>query len=371
MGDFKMGTRSGHQMPGVWDEAALAVARRFTDDNMWRTRAALQCAVLDAMEYGVNNRPPVRNRAAEWGRYLATSVDRLLNAINDYHEAEQAVEEAEDKAAEDIAENVFQQARESLSEYMTGARSSAYEFRRRVDQDEREAELVPGSLAALQAENKALRGALEHIERTASRSREQSRRVRWIELRANGALTGSTEWRTLDLPKNGDASKRRAKFDREQAEYWQARCEQLEVAVNPLRLNTYTSPAVVAILAERVRQVAVEGFTDEQDDKHIKGALAAAAACYALRTAGWHRDAEIHWPWENDWWKPTTPRRNLEKAGALIIAELDRVIRSERPAPVGSMRLARVPFDNCQFRECDLPGQCHGEGACHHPKARA
>jgi hypothetical protein len=27
------------------------------------------------------------------------------------------------------------------------------------------------------------------------------------------------------------------------------------------------------------------------------------------------------------------------------------------------------PFANCSFRICDLPGQCRGEGKCHHPKA--
>jgi len=25
------------------------------------------------------------------------------------------------------------------------------------------------------------------------------------------------------------------------------------------------------------------------------------------------------------------------------------------------------PFSNCSFRLCDLPGQCRGEGKCHHP----
>ncbi|BCQ23113.1 hypothetical protein NK8_12380 [Caballeronia sp. NK8] len=28
-----------------------------------------------------------------------------------------------------------------------------------------------------------------------------------------------------------------------------------------------------------------------------------------------------------------------------------------------------APFSNCQFRECDLPGQCRSEGKCHHPRA--
>ncbi|WP_175958441.1 hypothetical protein [Burkholderia sp. BCC0405] len=32
---------------------------------------------------------------------------------------------------------------------------------------------------------------------------------------------------------------------------------------------------------------------------------------------------------------------------------------------------ANPPFENCQFRACDLPGQCRSEGACHHPKPAA
>ncbi|KVD52108.1 hypothetical protein WI86_13745 [Burkholderia ubonensis] len=55
----------------------------------------------------------------------------------------------------------------------------------------------------------ALRDALDHIARVARGSREQSRRQRWIELRALGALNGTDEWRTLPLPKNGDGVRRR------------------------------------------------------------------------------------------------------------------------------------------------------------------
>lgn len=28
----------------------------------------------------------------------------------------------------------------------------------------------------------------------------------------------------------------------------------------------------------------------------------------------------------------------------------------------------KPPYDNCRFQYCDLPGQCRGEGKCHHPK---
>ncbi|WP_033460366.1 hypothetical protein [Bordetella bronchiseptica] len=31
----------------------------------------------------------------------------------------------------------------------------------------------------------------------------------------------------------------------------------------------------------------------------------------------------------------------------------------------------KPPFDNCSFRMCDLPGQCRGEGKCHHPVSAA
>ncbi|AFQ48272.1 hypothetical protein [Burkholderia cepacia] len=39
--------------------------------------------------------------------------------------------------------------------------------------------------------------------------------------------------------------------------------------------------------------------------------------------------APAWWPktWEPSWSKPTTPRRNLVKAGALILAELERLDR--------------------------------------------
>jgi hypothetical protein len=79
-------------------------------------------------------------------------------------------------------------------------------------------------------------------------------------------------------------------------------------------------PGVQAITAERQRQIAIEGWTPAHDATHTKGELARAAACYALggRPPGL-------WPWGDQWWKPSTPERNLEKAGALIAAEIDRI----------------------------------------------
>ena len=88
--------------------------------------------------------------------------------------------------------------------------------------------------------------------------------------------------------------------------------------------------AVLDVLAERRRQIEAEGWTPEHDDEHAEG-LACAAACYAagsrrLMMEGDMADIEV-WPWDESWWKPTTPRRDLVKAGALILAEIERLDR--------------------------------------------
>lgn len=90
------------------------------------------------------------------------------------------------------------------------------------------------------------------------------------------------------------------------------------------------------IAAERNRQISVEGFTPTHDDKHDENQLANAAACYALdhglsEKEIWDKPLlDYLWPWEPEWWKPESSRiRNLVKAGALIVAEIDRLQRIE------------------------------------------
>ena len=85
------------------------------------------------------------------------------------------------------------------------------------------------------------------------------------------------------------------------------------------------------VIAERRRQVDVEGWTPEHDDQHRRGEMAAAAAAYALHDlqGGWFgRWRDVMWPWDKQWWKPTTRRRDLVKAGALILAEIERLDRA-------------------------------------------
>lgn len=90
------------------------------------------------------------------------------------------------------------------------------------------------------------------------------------------------------------------------------------------------------VLAERHRQVEAEGWTPEHDDQYQHGSIAQAAGCYALHASGVYKGMYPSvWPWMPKWWKPTTPRRDLVKAGALILAEIERLDRAmpaqERP----------------------------------------
>jgi hypothetical protein len=123
-----------------------------------------------------------------------------------------------------------------------------------------------------------------------------------------------------------------------------ARIQKLEGALQ-------CTQAATDVLAERRRQIETEGWTAEHDDSHSSGELAAAASCYAYPNASVRKlvpsrwdagrslddddipvgrtDVPANWPdWDGDWWKPSDRRRNLVKAGALILAEIERLDRS-------------------------------------------
>lgn len=85
------------------------------------------------------------------------------------------------------------------------------------------------------------------------------------------------------------------------------------------------------VIAERHRQIDAEGWTPEHDDAHIAGEIAAAAGCYALNAHGPVCGRHIppaEWPWDHAWWRPSSTRRELVKAGALILAEIERLDRA-------------------------------------------
>lgn len=80
------------------------------------------------------------------------------------------------------------------------------------------------------------------------------------------------------------------------------------------------------IFQERNRQISDEGYDSEHDKNYVNNELADAAICYLVDPQ--HRDTQpFPWPWNDEYWKPTPENRirELEKAGALIAAEIDRI----------------------------------------------
>jgi hypothetical protein len=104
--------------------------------------------------------------------------------------------------------------------------------------------------------------------------------------------------------------------------------------------NEDTGDGLSLIAAERWRQVEVEGYQFAHDDAHDEGELAIAAACYAAssaneqlfidNTGNREGDAMVDpWPFEKALDKRLKHNRmkKLAIAGALIAAELDRLLR--------------------------------------------
>ncbi|WP_079755973.1 hypothetical protein [Pseudomonas aeruginosa] len=115
----------------------------------------------------------------------------------------------------------------------------------------------------------------------------------------------------------------------------------------PIGTTLYAAPVAPAqhsvpqawldVQAERRRQITAEGWTPEHDDEHSHGQMARAAACYAVAGSSAPNDGtaallvSLAWPGDEQWWKPTTTRRDLVKACALGLAEIERLDRAAAP----------------------------------------
>jgi hypothetical protein len=92
------------------------------------------------------------------------------------------------------------------------------------------------------------------------------------------------------------------------------------------------------LFEERVRQQIGEPYPTDRDDEYLHGQLENAALTYLQYGRDDHRfaDAQRHqaagtsppsWPWGSQFWKPSSRRRMLVKAGALVIAAIERLDR--------------------------------------------
>lgn len=131
----------------------------------------------------------------------------------------------------------------------------------------------------------------------------------------------------------------------------------------PDAVMAVTGATLRDVMAERVRQIGVEGFTFAHDAGHHPGELGLAAKCY-LDTAidqlfgRTHPAGEvpIEWPWQDAYWKPGDARANLVKAGALLLACGDRIDH----APRDSGDLMQGALYRCLV--CRSPFRWRGQG---------
>jgi len=196
-------------------------------------------------------------------------------------------------------------------------------------------EQMRNMLIVMAGEIKDLRAALA----------EQAEPVAWIRKHPDGTLSDDLlpNWQIEPVRKNSGAWM--PLYAAPQAEQREPLSdEQIVSARDPNcpvcgQHSFQMTPAALAVLSERQRQVLKEGWTFAHDDAdHDDGMLAAAGAAYTLAAAdklcpysqgdgGFDDKPPPSWP--GNWqWKPSDPRRMLVKAGALILAEIERLDRA-------------------------------------------
>lgn len=112
------------------------------------------------------------------------------------------------------------------------------------------------------------------------------------------------------------------------------------------------------IAEERTRQIEEEGLTAAHDELGQHRNLAHVAGLYIK--AALHNPAQRAspalltppqtWPWDKKWWKPTTAKRDLIKAGALIAAAIDQLDREELAV--------KIKTEGCKLTKCFLIDHC-------------
>jgi len=128
------------------------------------------------------------------------------------------------------------------------------------------------------------------------------------------------------------------------------------------------------VLAERRRQVTEEGYDDEHDNGHVNDEIAALATFYAMPPAArdWNAESTGYGPTLGEAILPTDcampiptgdRRRELVKACALLLAEIERLDRARTPAD--DSQPATPNCWNCK-RPYTLEQRAEADGNCPH-----
>lgn len=91
-------------------------------------------------------------------------------------------------------------------------------------------------------------------------------------------------------------------------------------------------------IRQEYRQLTRDGLPPQEADQYIDGSITHAAGAYlSIATTSFYplalreilqRDAKELWPWSEESWNPSAaPRKNLIRAAAYIVAEIERLAR--------------------------------------------
>ena len=90
----------------------------------------------------------------------------------------------------------------------------------------------------------------------------------------------------------------------------------------------------IGLIKEEQQRQKLEEVWPLESDEYTDGKLALVAACYAEFAILPSADRVVqaatkdrYWPWDEEWWKPKSPLHDLVHAGALIAAEIDRLLK--------------------------------------------
>lgn len=101
------------------------------------------------------------------------------------------------------------------------------------------------------------------------------------------------------------------------------------------------SSALKDVVSERNRQRNEEYYSDANDDTYVENELVRASASYVNHVVGrsWLYPSKPSaytselvpdlWPWSEQAWKPKSPRQDLVRATALLVADIERLDRKE------------------------------------------
>jgi hypothetical protein len=116
---------------------------------------------------------------------------------------------------------------------------------------------------------------------------------------------------------------------------------------------TQTFQALTRIAIAREKLISEAGFDQVHDDAQLQSQLVVAAGSYALHAIASEAERQQFspgapppaWPWEATLWQPEDRNRDLLRAAALLVAEIERLNRLKPESVDAQLQAAKAPVN--------------------------